>query len=101
MSRRVEPPDTPPADGYMPLVQYAARHGMPYQRVYDRVRWGYVASVRHAGRWWVRADAPPPILRRGGWNQAKRLQVIRAQRSAVRRAPERSPVVSTPMHLRH
>src|SRR2546421_10341993 len=81
MSSGVDPPAAPPGEGFITLVEYAARHGMPYQRVYDWVRGGHVAGVRHGGRWWVRRDAPQPILRRGGWDQAERLQAIRAQRS--------------------
>jgi hypothetical protein len=81
MSSHVGPPDTPPGDGYITLVEYVAQHGLPYQRVYGWMRWGHVAGVRHGGRWWVPRDASQPTLRRGGWGQEERLRVIRAQRS--------------------
>jgi hypothetical protein len=74
----VDPRAEPPADGYIPLVEYAARYGIPYQRAYGWVRWGHLAGVRHGGRWWVPRDAPQPTLRRGGWDQARRLKRARA-----------------------
>src|SRR5437764_14195943 len=81
MRSRPEPPDSPPAESFISLVEHAARHGMHYQRVYDWVRWGHLAGERYSGGRWVRRDGPQPVLRRGGWGQEERLRVIRAQRS--------------------
>jgi hypothetical protein len=39
-------PAEPPAEGYVTFVEYAARHGLPYNRVYDWVRWGACCLVR-------------------------------------------------------
>src|SRR3954464_4074275 len=81
MTSRSEPPATPPAAGFVTLVEYAAQHGTTYHQVYGWVRWGHVVGVRHGGRWWIPRTAPRPILRRGGWNQGERLRVINARRS--------------------
>jgi hypothetical protein len=50
MSSRVDAPDSPPDEGYITVVEYAARHGMLYQRVHAWVRSGHLAGVGHGGR---------------------------------------------------
>jgi hypothetical protein len=46
MSSRVDPPDTPPGEGYVSFMEYAAQHGATYHPVYGWVRWGHLASTR-------------------------------------------------------
>jgi hypothetical protein len=75
MSSRVDPTDTPPGEGYVSFMEYAAQHGATYHQVYGWVRWGHLTGARHGGRWWVRRDAPRPHLRRGGWDQGRRLLI--------------------------
>src|SRR4051794_34051140 len=74
----MDTPDTPPAEGYVTFVEYAARHGATYHQVYGWVRWGHLAGARRDGAWYVRWDAPRPSVRRGGFDQARRLVVARA-----------------------
>ena len=74
----MDPPDTLPGEGYIPLAEYAAQHDATYQEVYGWVRWGHLAAERHAGRWWVPARRPVPHVRQGGWGQEARPRVIRA-----------------------
>jgi hypothetical protein len=58
--------DTPPGEGYIIFVEYAAQHSMLCQRVYDWVRRGHVHGVRYGGRWWVSRVAPRPSCAAAG-----------------------------------
>jgi hypothetical protein len=43
-------------DDFIPLVQYAALHGVTYQRAYGWVRHGRLSAERQGGKWWVRRE---------------------------------------------
>jgi Stress-induced bacterial acidophilic repeat motif len=85
MISRSEPPDTPPAAGYVTLVEYAAQHGATYQRAYSWVRRGRIPAAWWAGRWWVQGEAPKPEGRQGDEARARHLRALLAARSPERR----------------
>src|SRR3954463_14807647 len=74
----MDAPDAPRGGDIITLADYAAQHGASYQQVYGWGRLGHIAGERHGDRWWVRSDGPRPQVRKGGFDQARRLVRARA-----------------------